>query len=107
VPTAGFLDPTFNTTGVVTTQVAPGPGVLDSAVAIYPSGTANAGKIISVGQGTDSRGNGDFGLVRYNPDGSLDPTFGQGGIVNQSLTGNDTATAVALVGDKILASGFT
>jgi uncharacterized delta-60 repeat protein len=103
VPSAGFLDPTFNTTGVVTTQVAPLP--YDNAVAVYPSGTANAGKIVSVGGVAESPDNGDFGLVRYNSNGSLDPIFGNGGIVNQVLTGNDVANAVALVGDKILASG--
>ena len=90
VPSAGFLDPTFNTTGVVT---APVDGGGPYAVAIYAPGTANAGKIVSVGLG---------GLARFNPDGSLDATFGNGGIVNQSSwTGAD----VALVGDKILASG--
>ena len=92
VPSAGFLDPTFNTTGVVTTG-----HLIASAVALYPPGTANAGKIVSVGNAS-----GGFGLVRYNPDGSLDPTFGNGGIVNRSL---GTGTDVALVGDKILASG--
>src|SRR5262245_35729164 len=102
VPTAGFLDTTFGTTGVVTTQV----GVYGSAVAIYAPGTANAGRIVVVGKGVDSSGKGDFGLVRYNSNGSLDATFGTGGIVNQSVSSIDAnATAVALVGDKILASG--
>ena len=41
VPSAGFLDPTFNTTGVVTTG-----HLIASAVALYPPGTANAGKIV-------------------------------------------------------------
>jgi hypothetical protein len=100
VPTAGFLDPTLNATGVVTTQVAQPSGGIASAVAIYAPGTANAGKIVAVGEGADSHGNGDIGLVRYNPYGSLDPTFGTGGIVNQSLSGvNASAAAVALVGD--------
>ena len=107
VPTAGFLDPTFNTTGVVTTPVAGPSGGGAFAVAIYAPGTANAGKIVSVGQGTGSKGvNTAFGVVRYNPDGSLDSTFGNGGIVNQTLSGNDVPMAVALVGDKILVSGF-
>jgi uncharacterized delta-60 repeat protein len=106
VLTAGFLDPTFNGNGLVTTPIAPPNSVTANAVAIYPSGTANAGKIVAVGQGADSKGNPDFGLVRYLPNGSLDSTFGNGGIVNQPLTGNDWATGVALVGDKILASGW-
>jgi uncharacterized delta-60 repeat protein len=108
VPTAGFLDPTFNTTGVVTTQVSQSPSVHGSAVAIYAPGTANAGKIVAVGEGADSNGIGTFGLVRYNSNGSLDPTFGTGGIVNQLMPSSDSgagATAVAPVGDKILVSG--
>src|SRR6516225_4598900 len=56
VPTAGFLDPTFNTTGVVTTPVAGPSGGGAFAVAIYAPGTANAGKLVSVGQGTASKG---------------------------------------------------
>jgi hypothetical protein len=67
VPSAGFLDPTFNTTGVVTTRFATG-GASGCAMALYPSGIANAGKIVSVGQASDGA-NDDFGLVRYNPDG--------------------------------------
>jgi uncharacterized delta-60 repeat protein len=104
LPSAGFLDPTFDLDGVVTTDVAKSGGQ-DYAVAVYAPGTADAGKIVAVGQGANSKGNSTFGLVRYLPNGSLDSTFGNGGIVNQSLTGNDRATAVALVGDKILAGG--
>jgi uncharacterized delta-60 repeat protein len=107
VPSAGFLDSTFNTTGVATTQVAPFPSFSEShAVATYAPGTANAGKTVSVGLGADSTGKYDaFGLVRYNPDGSLDSTFGTGGIVNNTLGGNSWASAVATVGDKILVGG--
>jgi hypothetical protein len=58
VPSAGFLDSTFNGNGVVTTQVG-STGTLANAVAVYPSGTANAGKIVAAGQGADSKGNSD------------------------------------------------
>jgi uncharacterized delta-60 repeat protein len=105
VPTAGFLDPTFNGSGVVTTPIAPPSNYVQAnAVAVYPPGTLNAGKIVTVGTG--STANNYFGLVRYLPNGSLDSTFGNGGIVNQSFTANDWATGAALVGDKILASGW-
>jgi hypothetical protein len=72
VPTSGFLDPTFNGNGVVTTPIAPSGGY-DFAVAVYPPGTNNAGKIVSVGQGADSHGNSDSlrslasGWRRYDP----------------------------------------
>jgi uncharacterized delta-60 repeat protein len=108
VPSAGFLDPTFNGNGLVVTPVdPPGSSINANAVAVYPPGTVNAGKIVLVGHGVDSQGNTDFRLVRYLPNGSPDSTFGNGGIVNQSLTGDDGATGVALVGDKILASGWS
>jgi uncharacterized delta-60 repeat protein len=50
---------------------------------------------------------GDFKLVRYNPDGSLDTTFGNGGIVTTSFPGQGSyAFAVALQPDgKIIAAG--
>jgi uncharacterized delta-60 repeat protein len=109
VPTAGFLDPTFGTTGVVTTQVAPGGLNEYASVAIYAPGTANAGKIVTVAQGsgvTTGKNSFDtFALVRYNQNGSLDSTFGTGGIVQNTLGGSADDTAVALVGDKILAGG--
>jgi uncharacterized delta-60 repeat protein len=76
-------------------------------VAIYPSGSPNAGKIVAVGASRDNQGKVDTTLVRYNPDGSLDATFGAGGIVVRSLhSSEDQATAVALVGDKILVGGW-
>src|SRR5436190_11892885 len=85
VPTAGFLDPTFDFDGVVTTKV--GTADQGHAVTVYPAGTANAGKVVVAGAATTNKnGNGGFALVRYNPDGSLDPTFGSGGTVVQSLT---------------------
>ena len=108
VPTAGFLDPTFGTTGVVTTQVAPSRVNEYAGVAIYAPGTANAGKIVTVGQGSVTRGKNSydtFALVRYNPNGSLDSSFGTGGIVNNTLGGSADGTAVALAGDKIVAGG--
>src|SRR5262245_11651818 len=95
VPSAGFLDPTFDFDGVATT--ATGGSGRCHAVATYAPGTANAGKIVAVGQGWG------FALVRYNPNGSLDSTFGTGGIVNNIF--GDDATAVATVGDKIVVGG--
>src|SRR5262245_25591101 len=96
VPSAGFLDPIFDFDGVATTTVGNG---LCHAVATYAPGTANAGKIVAVGQGSG------FALVRYNPNGSLDSTFGTGGIVNTFF--GDTAMAVATVGDKIVVGGVS
>lgn len=47
-----------------------------------------------------------FALARYNPDGSLDTTFGFGGKVVTSMGSNDIARAVAIQADgKIVAGG--
>src|SRR4030095_34622 len=43
------------------------------------------GKILAVGSVTVGLGDTDVGLVRYNPDGTLDATFGNGGIVGTPL----------------------
>jgi len=49
------------------------------AVAIHPPGDPNAGKIVAVGHNDGVTV--DFALARYNPDGSLDPSFGTNGVV--------------------------
>ena len=47
-----------------------------------------------------------FALARYNGDGSLDATFGTGGIVTTAISTSASATAVALQGDgEIVAAG--
>jgi hypothetical protein len=61
VPTDGVLDPTFGTTGVVTTQVAPNLNEY-AGVAIYAPGTANAGRKTkgkTKGTRTDKENKGD------------------------------------------------
>ncbi|MQA76160.1 MAG: hypothetical protein GEU88_17810 [Solirubrobacterales bacterium] len=62
------------------------------------------GKIVAAG-----RAGGLFALARYNPDGSLDATFGSGGKVVTSIgDGGDFARAVAIQADgKIVAAGRT
>src|SRR5262245_5743874 len=89
--TAGSLDPTFAGDGLVTTNFKT-PDSLDRAwdVAAYPGSTPGAdGKVVAVGATVSNvLRNGtwdyDFGLVRYNPDGTLDASFGQGGKVTTS-----------------------
>jgi uncharacterized delta-60 repeat protein len=82
--TNGTLDSTFGTGGKVTTDLSghdPNIGTDEAhAVAIQPDG-----KIVAAGFAgafPNSGGNyGNFGVARYNPDGSLDTTFGTGGMV--------------------------
>src|SRR5207237_707876 len=76
----GSIDPTFGNGGTVTTNVGP---VDDQA---YALARQSDGKIVAAGRRgiffypTDQR-KGNVALARYNPDGSLDPTFGNGGTV--------------------------
>ncbi len=67
------------------------------------------GKIVAAGAG-DAIGDGDFALVRYNADGSLDAGFGSGGKVLTDLgsASHDEAQALAIQQDgKIVAAGFS
>src|SRR5690349_14350859 len=99
---AGGLDPTFDGDGFVT-AVLPYKG---QAKPSYPSavGIQADGKIVAAGRTSGL----EFGLLRVNPDGSLDPTFGAGGKVTTNFgTKNQQAMDVAVLSDgKILAAGF-
>jgi uncharacterized delta-60 repeat protein len=97
---ADDLDPRFGTGGKVTTDFGPGS---DGAYAVAVQAD---GKIVTAG----TSGLGDFALARYNPDGSLDPSFGAGGMVTTDIGagGFDAAYSVALQADgKIVAAGTT
>jgi uncharacterized delta-60 repeat protein len=76
--TAGDLDTTFGSGGVVLTSFP----LVVSKQTTESTGFAKAvqiqsdGKIVAAGQGSNA-----FAVARYNTDGSLDPTFGSGGKV--------------------------
>src|SRR5918993_2097534 len=65
------------------------------------------GKIVVVGYGTSFYfPNAAFVVVRYNTDGTLDPTFSDDGIqLTYPLDDNSKATGVAMQGNNILVSG--
>lgn len=65
------------------------------------------GKIIVAGYSEPAGLFADFTIVRYDPDGKLDTTFGAGGSVTTDFTGySDIASAVAIQADgKIVAAG--
>lgn len=96
--TNGSLDTSFAGTGKVVVDLGTASDVARS-VALQ-----NDGKIVA---GGDS--NGDFALVRYNPNGSLDSSFaGDGTIVNDLGTYNDVITDLAFQNDgKIVVGGIT
>jgi uncharacterized delta-60 repeat protein len=99
----GTLDASFGTGGKVVTQV----GNLYSAansVTVQPDG-----KIVVVGSGSLDPYTDGFAVVRYNPNGSLDPSFGAGGKIITPFSNNYAdAFAVMLQPDgKIVVAGIS
>jgi uncharacterized delta-60 repeat protein len=100
----GSLDASFGTGGKVQTDFAT---TSDNALGVAIQAD---GKIVVVGATSSSGNNADFGVVRYNADGTLDTTFGIGGKVTTDFgaTFFEQATSVALQRDgKIVVAGFT
>ena len=99
----GSLDQGFGNGGKVTTDIF---GDYDAAfgVIVLPSG-----KIIAVGSTWRSASQDDIALVCYNPDGSLDTSFGSGGKVATDMGKNvdDIAVGSLFGSGKIVVVGFT
>jgi uncharacterized delta-60 repeat protein len=95
----GDLDPHFGTGGIVITDVSPSNNDNALAAVLQPDG-----KIVAAGT---SFNGGDFAVVRYNPNGTLDTGFGTGGKVSTPVgSGSDFGNAVALQPDgKIVVAG--
>src|SRR5438132_14751 len=100
----GDLDSSFGTGGKVTTDFG---GTDDAATAVAIQ--ANGKIVVAGSSGATCEGPFDFGLARYNTDGTPDITFGTGGKVTTNFGGSDDqASAVAIQADgKIVAAGFT
>lgn len=92
----GTLDTTFDGDGKVTSDL--GNQSFDYGETVL---VLNSGKILVGGQS-----NGGFALVRYQPNGSLDTTFGNTGVVLTQIGAASTIYALSELGDgKILAAG--
>lgn len=98
----GALDPTFDGDGKVRTDFT--PSSLELAVDVLIQGD---GKIVAAGRGVGTSF--DFALARYNPDGTLDPSFGTGGkVLTDFVGGRDFPSAIALQPDgKIVFAGWS
>jgi uncharacterized delta-60 repeat protein len=100
----GDLDPSFGNGGKVVTPIGNSDGSA-SAVVIQSDG-----KIVAVGSSYNATSSGTgnkFELARYNTDGSLDMSFGTGGIVVTPIGENSFAYAAAIQSDgKIIAAGY-
>jgi uncharacterized delta-60 repeat protein len=100
----GALDVTFGDSGIVTTTLEDRSG-FGKALAIYDDG-----KIILAGMAYTAFSDlDDFVLVRYQPDGRIDSTFGSNGIVFTTFgNARDWIHSVKIQNDgKILAGGFS
>ena len=91
-PGDGSLDGSFGTGGTVTTPIGSGED-LGAAMAID-----GQGRIVLAGSTYDpsSGTNVDFAVARYNPDGSLDGTFGTGGKAVIAQSGQQGASDLAI-----------
>lgn len=104
--TVGNLDTSFSTDGKVTTDIA--GGFADErarAVAIHP----DDGRIVVVGEARQPAAPFKLALAmaRYMPNGDLDPTFGNGGIVfDSALTARAFAVAVDPDGNIVVAGDY-
>ena len=101
----GSLDTGFDVGGMLRTFFG-GDGDSEgaNALVIQPDG-----KIVAAGfSDGGSPGDFDFALARYNPDGSLDPSFSDGG--SRTFFGGNSESAKALVirpDGKLVAAGFS
>jgi uncharacterized delta-60 repeat protein len=94
----GSLDSTFGAGGAVTTDFNQGDDFINAF------DLQQDGKMIAAGVASN-----DFALARYNPDGTIDSTFGTAGKVTTPIgSADDAATGVAVQADgKIVAAGYS
>jgi uncharacterized delta-60 repeat protein len=96
----GSPDASFGTGGQVLSDLSPGAGEFAYGMALQADG-----RIVLAGQADGGSGV-VVTLARYNPDGSLDTTFGAGGLVFSGFPGGANAVAVQSDG-RIVVAGFS
>ena len=99
----GSLDPSFGTGGKVTTNFNGNSGFGYSMI------QQSDGKLVVASSTTNSSSTYDFALIRYESNGSLDPSFGEGGKVTTNFNGNaGYAYSVTQQSDgKLVVAGYT
>jgi uncharacterized delta-60 repeat protein len=97
----GTLDTSFGNHGRVTTDIAGGAGDSATTLAVQADG-----KLVAAGLTSGPAGQ-DFALVRYRPNGTVDPSFGnQGRVTTDFAGGADAAHALVIQADgKLVAAG--
>ena len=100
--TSGDLDPTFSGDGFLTASFGPLTSTSDVADAVTVD---QQGRILVAG--STSKGN-DFAILRYQPDGSLDPSWSFDGRVRTDFGGSDGAVSLAVDDQgKVVVAGTT
>lgn len=104
--TDGSPDATFGTNGRAVTEIYPGLPATANALAIQPDGKIVVGGSAYI-PGSSLVNQTDFALARFNPDGSLDNTFGNGnGRIGPNGGSFDRITKIVIQPDgKILFTG--
>lgn len=104
----GSLDTSFGTNGTVVTSFVDGDAVHTDDDVANAMALQSDGKIILAGYAVDGPV-AKFALARYNPNGSLDPSFGTNGKVSTGIgAGNAAANAIRIQSDgKIIVGGYT
>jgi uncharacterized delta-60 repeat protein len=101
----GALDPEFGVDGWAIVDV-PGCATVANAVAVQTDG-----RIVLAGEALDfESGSKDFAIIRLTKDGTVDTSFGQGGVVLTDFLGgtDDGAFAVSIQRNgRIVAAGYT
>ena len=99
----GTLDPTFGNNGIVTTDFNSNTMEVGQSVVLQPDG-----KIVLAGYTYPSVSSSirDFAVARYNVNGTLDNTFGNGGKVTTDFGYSDSGNSIAIQSDgKIIVAG--
>ena len=101
-----FLDPNFGDNGVALANFPDNAYAYD--VAIDADGKiVVAGVTFTPSENSSSESEGDFAIVRYNADGSLDASFGEDGKVATDFGGAESAEAITVdENGKILVAGY-
>jgi uncharacterized delta-60 repeat protein len=97
----GTLDPDFGQHGLTVTAPAGSRSERLSGIVLQPDGKIVVGGQVATGP------SGDFAVLRYSPQGALDPSFGEGGLVSVDFAGReDQVRALSLQPDgKIVGVG--
>jgi uncharacterized delta-60 repeat protein len=98
----GGLDATFGSGGRVSTDFF-GLGEIGRALALQPDG-----KMVMAGEVNPNEDDSLFGLARYNPNGTLDSSFGSGGKLSSNVFGPVSINNAVIIQStgNILSAGF-